>query len=329
MTEKRLTRELKWGLHTFPYFQMYMNNSRFKGWVAINHLTDGETFYMNFPKSGKKPVVGEGMKWITLIPDNQKRSITAFISKEGKITCWYIDVIDSVKICEDGVVSFLDEYLDVLMTPDGEYFIDDEDELESAYKSGELTELQYKEALNEGRLIVEELASDIPATEKWCMEIFNLAEKEIAENQFAIFLDIDGVLDVFNPAKELQTLLPECLELLSKLVKHTEAKIIIVSDWRLSERLMNYLTSTFKQYGLLIYDVTPSAPELKNRTTEIKKYLELHSDFKRFVILDDCFGDDYSSDLGIKSHLVFIDALKGLQASDLPAVSKIMNVING
>lgn len=114
MTEKRLTRELKWGLHTFPYFQMYMNNSRFKGWVAINHLTDGETFYMDFPKSGKKPVVGEGMKWITLIPDNQKRSITAFISKEGKITCWYIDVIDSVKICEDGVVSFLDEYLDVL-----------------------------------------------------------------------------------------------------------------------------------------------------------------------------------------------------------------------
>ena len=61
----------------------------------------------------------------------------------------------------------MDEYLDVLMTPDGEYFIDDEDELESAYKSGELTELQYKEALNEGRLIVEELASDIPSTEKW------------------------------------------------------------------------------------------------------------------------------------------------------------------
>lgn len=38
---------------------------------------------------------------------------------------------------------------------------------------------------------------------------------------------------------------------------------------------------------------------------------------KRYVILDDCFQDDYSSDREIRSHLVFVDALKGLQEKDI------------
>lgn len=327
MTEKRLTRERKWGLHTYPYFQLRMDNDFFKGWIAVNHLTDGETFYMDFPKSGKKPVVGEGMKWLTLIPDNQKRAITAFISKEGKITCWYIDVIESWKFCEDGVISFLDKYLDVLMTPEGEYFVDDEDELEAAYKSGELSKNQYEDALKEGQLIVKELAHDILKTKKWCLQILNEAEKEICKNQFAIFLDIDGVLDIFNPEKEIQTLIPEAVDLLCNLVKHTEAKIILASDWKNKEKLLNHLKNTFKEKNLEIFAVTPSSSELKNRTSEIKEYLKQHPQFKRYVILDDCFSDDYSSDLEIKSHLVFVDALKGLQFSNLMEVSVIMNRI--
>lgn len=342
MTLKRLTRELKWGLHTYPYFQMHIDTPLFKGWAAVNLLTDGDYFYMKFPQSGEKPVVGEGMKWLTLIPDDKKRSITTFLTKDNKISCWYIDVIEDIQICDDGVLAFHDKYLDVLMTPEGEYFIDDEDELEAAWKSGELSDEQYQQALNEGQAILQELASDISSTEKWCLEIFSYIEKQIAKNQFALFLDVDGVLDIYDPAKEVQDLLPEAINRLSKLVKHNAAKVIIISDWRFGSpklksttppkhrdylKLWNHLVNTLESNGIQIYDVTPHQKDLANRTEEIKAYLQKHPEFQRFAILDDCFGDDYSSDPNIKSHLVFVDALKGLQDKDMMATSLIMNRI--
>lgn len=342
MTLKRLTRELKWGLHTYPYFQKYLDSRFFKGWVALNILTDGDYFYMKFPNSVEKPAVGEGMKWLTLIPEGQKRSITCYITKDDKISHWYIDVIEDVVICDDGVVAFRDKYLDVLMTSEGDYFLDDEDELEAAWKSGELTEKQYQDALTEGQLILTELAADVTATEKWCLEVYNYMKNEIAKNQFAIFLDIDGVLDVFDPAKEIQDLIPEAVERLSKLVKHTAGKVIIASDWRYGapqmhavdtpkhrnyQKLWNHLKTTLNENGVEIFDVTPFQMDLKNRTQEIKAYLKTHQDFKRYVILDDCYSDDYSSDPKVQSHLVFIDALKGLQDKDLMPISLIMNRI--
>lgn len=43
------------------------------------------------------------------------------------------------------------------------------------------------------------------------------------------------------------------------------------------------------------------------------------------IFLDDCYGDDYSSNPQLQAHLVHIDAMKGLQDSDLIKTSEIMN----
>ena len=66
---------------------------------------------------------------------------------------------------------------------------------------------------------------------------------------------------------------------------------------------------------------------MKNRTEEISEYLNRNPSIKRYVIFDDCFGDDYSSDKDIQSHLVFVDALKGLQVENVLDACKIMNTI--
>lgn len=44
------------------------------------------------------------------------------------------------------------------------------------------------------------------------------------------------------------------------------------------------------------------------------------------MILDDCFSDRYESDKEIQKHLVFIDALKGLQKENCLAACEIMNM---
>lgn len=338
MTRKRLTREAKWGFQYFPYHQLWMENELFTGWVGINYLTDGDYYYWEYPKAGKVPVAGKGMCWMTLLPEGQSRSITAKITKEREISTWYVDVIDGVFTDEDGVVGFVDKYLDVLFTTAGDVIVDDRDELDAAYEEGILSEEQYRHALAEGDCIIEELCSDIPATETWCKEVFRRAEEMIAETSSVIFLDIDGVLDVFCSSAELQTLLPGAVGNLANLVNRMMAKVVVVSDWRFgskqcegfSERLQKHweiLTETLEKHQIKITDVTDCDGKYPNRTEEIKAYLAEHPEVMRYVILDDCFGDDYSSDPEIKKHLVFVDALRGLQLTDCIKACEVLNSI--
>ena len=337
MNKMRLTRERKWYFQYFPYHQMHMDNELFKGWVSINYLTDGEERFWEYEKSGKVPVCGKGMIWLTLIPDDRKRCIGAYIKPDRRVSVWYVDVIEETGMDEDGIVYYIDKYLDVILTPQGDVIVQDRDELDAAYESGELSDFQYKEALKEGDLIVEELAADIEKTEQYCLEVLKYAEEMIAEDCFTIFLDVDGVLDVYHSNIVKQELLPQAVADLKSLIERTRAEVVVISDWRYgaepyrkkAERnIVNWdnLVATFEKEGISIKDITPWEDRFPNRTAEIKHYLKEHPEIKRYVILDDCFGDNYESDKEIQKHLVFVDALEGLQKENLLDACAVMNL---
>ena len=345
MTRKRLNRDQKWFFQYFPYFQMRMENEIFTGLVSLIQLTDGEYLYWEYPRAGKVAVAGQGMVWLQLIPDHGSRAITAMFLPNKRVSAWYVDVIEEATFDPDGVAVFIDKYLDVIFTPQGDVVIDDRDELDAAFRSGELTEEQYRAALQEGEAIVEELCSDIRATEDWCREILEIVEKQIGQKQFVLFLDVDGVLDIFDPDARIQKLIPEAIERLSRLVTRTNAKIVVISDWRYGSSSYLERCSENNQYTvqcenwehlekalhkecISIHDVTPWDEKLGSRTEEIRAYLAANSQIYNYVILDDCFQDDYSSDLNIQAHLVQTDALKGLQDGDLVKVCEIMNRLN-
>lgn len=305
MTRKRLNRDKKWGFQYYPYFQMRMENDIFTGLVSLIRLTDGEYLYWDFfPQAGKVPVAGKGMAWLQLIPDHGSRAITAMFLPDKRVSAWYVDVIEEATFDPDGVAVFIDKYLDVLFTPQGDVIVDDRDELDAAFGSEELTREQYDAALREGEAIIGELCSDIPTTEEWCRNILEAVEKKIEAKQFVIFLDVDGVLDVFDPNVHIQKLMPEAPMRLHRLVARTNAKLVVISDWR---------------YG---------SSEYGSRTEEIAAYLKSNPQIYNYVILDDCFGDDYSSEPEIQAHLVHIDALKGVQDSDLIKACEIMNCLD-
>lgn len=341
MTKKRLIRDKKWFFQTFPYVQIHMDNDLFKGWVAINYLTDGEIRYWNFEKAGSVPVAGKDIIWLTIIPESASRSITAFFKPNRHVSAWYIDVIESAGIDEDGIVYFIDKYLDVMLTPEGDILIDDRDELEIAFNSGELSTFQYEQALKEGERIVIELGRDIKETEEMCRLILEKAEEMIFNDRFTIFLDIDGVLDIFNPDEYIQKLLPEAVSGLKNLIARTKGDLVVISDWRYGSKqyrskayergyersIDNWdnLLKLFDDEGIIISGVTTWDDGIHSRTEEIEKYLIEHPDIRRYVILDDCFGDNYESNEEIRKHLVYVDALKGLQQNDLIAACEIMN----
>lgn len=326
MTKKRLTRDLKWGFQYFPYYQMRIEHDRFHGWAALNELTDGEYLYWDyFEKAGRVPVAGKGMCWLTLIPDGKKHSITAMFTENETVSAWYIDVIDSVIIDEDGVLAFMDQYLDVMLTASGDVLVDDADELEAAHQSGELTEEQYEAALSEGQRIIDEWGKDIHATELLCKEMLHCVKAQVKEQPLAIFLDIDGVLNIYRPDLEVQALLPHAKENICELINRMKAKVVVISSHRLGGINWDMLLDFFKCNNIYDVDITPSGEEYHSRTEEINAYLHMHPNIERYVILDDCFQDDYSSDLRLREHLIFVDACKALQKQDVIKACEILN----
>lgn len=88
-----------------------------------------------------------------------------------------------------------------------------------------------------------------------------------------VFLDVDGVLDIFNREQYIQVLRED---------------------------------------------------SLTNRSEEILDYLKRYSEIESYVILDDCFSDDYSQYPELQERLVFVDANQALQDCD---VEKAMGIL--
>ena len=199
MKHKRLNRD-KWGFQYYPYYQMRIDHELFHGMVCLIRFTDGEKNYWETPKAGRVQVTGEGMTWLEMIPDDTQRMITIMYFPDGthdperkqypvtanekyQPSVWYIDIIEGIEPGEDGVAVFIDKYLDVIMTLEGDVKVDDLDELDAAYASGDLTKAQYEAALAEGEAILRAYGDDIRGLDAWCAAVRQLAEDRVAAGE--------------------------------------------------------------------------------------------------------------------------------------------------
>ena len=199
MKHKRLNRD-GWGFQYYPYYQMRIDDEIFHGLVCLIKLTDGEENYWETPKAGRIQVTGGGMCWMQLVPDNKSRVITVMYFPDGQHdterinypepanikyqpSIWYVDVIDGMEYDEYGIAMFIDKYLDVIFTPEGDVKIDDRDELDEAFNTGELTKEQYESAISECEEILKDYCEDIRQTEAWCARIRQLVEDRIAHGE--------------------------------------------------------------------------------------------------------------------------------------------------
>lgn len=199
MKHKRLNRD-GWGFQNYPYYQMRIDDELFHGLACLIRLTAGKEDYWEMPKAGRIQVSGAGMTWLELVPDHTNRVITisyfpdgtydekrlyypAFINKKYQPSIWYVDITDGMEYDEDGIAIYIDKYLDIIFTPEGDIKIDDRDELDAAYESGELSRKQYDAALAEGESILKDLCLDIAETDKWCAQIRQMVEDKIAAGE--------------------------------------------------------------------------------------------------------------------------------------------------
>ena len=199
MKHKRLNRD-SWGFQYYPYYQMRIDHELFHGLACLIHFMDGENNYWHMPKAGRLQVTGNGMTWLELVPDGAHHVITVKYFPDGshdaarkwypkpadsryQPSVWYIDIIEGLEYDEDGIAVFIDKYLDVVMSPEGDIKIDDRDELEAAYASGDLNEAQYEAAQAECEMILEKYCADIRKTDAWSAAVRQIAEDRIARGE--------------------------------------------------------------------------------------------------------------------------------------------------
>ena len=115
--------------------------------------------------------------------DLERKQYPAPVNVTYQPSIWYVDVTDGIEFDKDGIAVYIDKYLDVIFTPEGDVKIDDRDELEEAYQSGELSEEQDNAALEEAERILYDLCSDIPKTNAWCAGIRQMVEERIANGE--------------------------------------------------------------------------------------------------------------------------------------------------
>src|SRR5689334_230591 len=146
---------------------------------------------------------------------------------------------------------------------------------------------------------------------------------EIRETMKIIFLDIDGVL---NDSSE-PIILPECASHFKRIVKETEAKVVISSGWRrwVHGGLMTDLgfQQMLRTHCIVcqVVGVTPADGKVQGRGKQIAAWLAENGPVDSYVVIDD---DNH--DFRECGHpFVKTDGTKGLSEQDAVRAIELLN----
>lgn len=133
----------------------------FKGYIGlieIEEVSEKQIWKFN----GEDIVVcDKGLKWLSILPQNDYYCITAMMNEKNDILLWYIDMIAAQGIDVDGIPYIDDLYLDLVVYPDGTIVVDDMDELKDALGKNDITNEQFELAMDTSVRLKEGLLSNI------------------------------------------------------------------------------------------------------------------------------------------------------------------------
>ncbi len=95
-----------------------------------------------------------GFTWLQHVPDTCRHTLTTLLDEQGQVIQWYVDIAAGTGVDERGVPWWDDLFLDVVILPDGSVHLLDEDELDAARESGEITAEEYDAARAEARQVM-------------------------------------------------------------------------------------------------------------------------------------------------------------------------------
>ena len=128
-----------------------------------------------------------------------------------------------------------------------------------------------------------------------------------------LFLDIDGVMCVDGVNIDSGRLL-----LLKRIVDHTDASIVLSSEWRKDASGLTEVAKALSKVGLQLYDITPNFGDVTDgvRPLEVLDWLDNSANITGWVVIDDFNLLEEQMGDALKDNFVRTNEKHGLQESD-------------
>ncbi|MFQ3710623.1 DUF402 domain-containing protein [Staphylococcus equorum] len=127
------------------YTEVKVNNNKFKGIIGLVTMKKVRE-PLEVTVVGQNIIVADdNYQWLQILPEKKRYSITVMLDDKGNPLEYYFD-INIKNVTQKGNARTIDLCLDVLVLPNGEYELVDEDDLQRALDQGQITKKQYHEA---------------------------------------------------------------------------------------------------------------------------------------------------------------------------------------
>lgn len=116
--------------------------------------------------------------WLQIALEGARAWLTAMFDEKGELIQIYFDITDGNLFTDTDNPCFDDMYLDVVLTPDESVHVVDEDELDAALSSGDITRLQYENAKDACQRLQEYLQKDAGHVISYCKSAYRELKKQ-------------------------------------------------------------------------------------------------------------------------------------------------------
>lgn len=136
-------------------FYKNIKTEDFEGEIGLIHFIEVESPLIKKYKNIENTLVANGYYWLQMAPKNKNYWITAMFNEKKELVQFYFDVTKQNIIKNNGKSYFYDFFLDVVILPNGESYLLDEDELLEALEIGEINQNEYDMSYSVAKSILE------------------------------------------------------------------------------------------------------------------------------------------------------------------------------
>lgn len=146
----------------------------FKGYIGLMDIKEVNEVQIWKFNGEDITVCDKGLKWLSILPQDNFYCITAMMNERNDILIWYIDMIAEQGIDKEGIPYFDDLYLDLVVYPNGMIKVDDMDELEEALSLKDITQEQFNLAINTSNKLKTGLLSNIDTFIEYTLKCYEM-----------------------------------------------------------------------------------------------------------------------------------------------------------
>jgi hypothetical protein len=155
------------------YSQFRVDDEHFNGYIAVVEI-DRVIEPLFVSVCGKQRcVVDNGYIWMQFFPDGCAYVMTVMFDTTKTIIEWYFDICKKHGLGSDSIPYLDDLFLDVVVSPEFEIELIDQDELEAALTNNLIEASDYSFAYKEANQLIESIKSDELTLMSSCLHFLN------------------------------------------------------------------------------------------------------------------------------------------------------------